>query len=78
MSQTVELYADDGGAGDPLPVVFLHSLAGNASQCALNAKLVGAAREMMQLAHFTFCLRPGTPGLRNLRQRGRHPFQHPA
>ena len=30
--QTVELYADDGGAGDPLPVVFLHSLAGNASQ----------------------------------------------
>jgi pimeloyl-ACP methyl ester carboxylesterase len=30
--QTVELYADDGGATDRLPVVFLHSLAGNASQ----------------------------------------------
>jgi pimeloyl-ACP methyl ester carboxylesterase len=28
----VELYADDGGTGDPLPVVFLHSTAGNASQ----------------------------------------------
>jgi hypothetical protein len=27
---------------------------------ALNAELVGAAREMMQLAHFSFCLRPGT------------------
>jgi pimeloyl-ACP methyl ester carboxylesterase len=32
MTQTVDLYADDDGAGDPLPVVFLHSLAGNASQ----------------------------------------------
>ncbi len=32
MIQTVELYADDGGATDRLPVVFLHSLAGNASQ----------------------------------------------
>lgn len=32
MTQTVRLYADDGGADDPLPVVFLHSTAGNASQ----------------------------------------------
>jgi pimeloyl-ACP methyl ester carboxylesterase len=32
MAQTVELYADDGGTGGPLPVVFLHSSAGNASQ----------------------------------------------
>lgn len=32
MTQTVELYADDGGGGGPLPVVFLHSLAGNAPQ----------------------------------------------
>jgi pimeloyl-ACP methyl ester carboxylesterase len=33
MSDTVELYADDGGrAEDMLPAVFLHSLAGNASQ----------------------------------------------
>jgi pimeloyl-ACP methyl ester carboxylesterase len=32
MRQTVELYADDGGTGDRLPVVFLHSWAGNASQ----------------------------------------------
>ena len=32
MKRTVELYADDGGTGDSLPVVFLHSLAGNASQ----------------------------------------------
>ncbi len=32
MTRTLDLYADDGGIGDPLPVVFLHSLAGNASQ----------------------------------------------
>lgn len=32
MTQTVDLYADDGGIGDPLSVVFLHSLAGNTSQ----------------------------------------------
>ena len=32
MKQTVQLYADDGGNGDLLPVVFLHTLAGNASQ----------------------------------------------
>ena len=32
MTQTVELYADDGGTGDLLPVIFLHSSAGNASQ----------------------------------------------
>jgi pimeloyl-ACP methyl ester carboxylesterase len=32
MTRTVDLYADDGGTGDGLPVVFLHSLAGNASQ----------------------------------------------
>jgi pimeloyl-ACP methyl ester carboxylesterase len=28
----VPLYADDGGAGDGVPVLFLHSLAGNAAQ----------------------------------------------
>jgi pimeloyl-ACP methyl ester carboxylesterase len=32
MKRTVELHADDGGTGDSLPVVFLHSSAGNASQ----------------------------------------------
>jgi len=32
MTRTVELYADDGGTGSLLPVVFLHSTAGNASQ----------------------------------------------
>ena len=32
MTRTVDLYADDGGIGEPLTVVFLHSLAGNASQ----------------------------------------------
>jgi pimeloyl-ACP methyl ester carboxylesterase len=32
MRQIVELYADDDGSGVPLPVVFLHSLAGNSSQ----------------------------------------------
>jgi pimeloyl-ACP methyl ester carboxylesterase len=32
MKRTVELYADDGGTGDSLPVLFLHSSAGNASQ----------------------------------------------
>lgn len=30
--QVVDLHADDGGTGDPLGVVFLHSLAGNGSQ----------------------------------------------
>jgi pimeloyl-ACP methyl ester carboxylesterase len=34
MKRTIELYADDGGTGDSLPVVFLHSSAGNASQWA--------------------------------------------
>jgi pimeloyl-ACP methyl ester carboxylesterase len=32
MAETVELAADDGGSGDALPVVLLHSLAGNAGQ----------------------------------------------
>lgn len=32
MTQTVRLHADDGGIGDLLPVVFLHSTAGNATQ----------------------------------------------
>ena len=31
MTQTVELYADDGGIGGLLPVVFLHSSADNVS-----------------------------------------------
>ncbi|HEX8246315.1 MAG TPA: alpha/beta fold hydrolase, partial [Longimicrobium sp.] len=30
--RTVELYTDDGGSGDALPIVFLHSLAGNTAQ----------------------------------------------
>ncbi|HET7461153.1 MAG TPA: alpha/beta fold hydrolase [Longimicrobium sp.] len=32
MAETVVLAADDGGSGDGLPVVFLHSLAGNTGQ----------------------------------------------
>lgn len=32
MGDVVELYTDDGGAGDGLPVVFLHSLAGDGRQ----------------------------------------------
>ncbi len=30
--ETVDLYTDDGGTESLLPVVFLHSTAGNASQ----------------------------------------------
>ena len=30
--RSVDLYADDGGSGDGLPVVLLHSLAGNTAQ----------------------------------------------
>ena len=32
MKRKVELYADDGGAGDLLPIVFLHSVAGSTSR----------------------------------------------
>ena len=32
MIETVNLYADDGGTGSLLPVLFSHSTAGNASQ----------------------------------------------
>lgn len=32
MAETVQLAVDDGGSGDGLPVVLLHSLAGNAGQ----------------------------------------------
>jgi pimeloyl-ACP methyl ester carboxylesterase len=34
MTRTVQLHADDGGTGDMLPVVFLHSTAGNSTQWA--------------------------------------------
>ena len=48
MSQTVELYADDGG-GDPLPVVFLHSTAGNAAQWSAQIEYLRSARRTVAL-----------------------------
>jgi len=45
MAETVELAADDGGSGGGIPVVLLHSLAGNAGQWAAQlAHLRGSRR----------------------------------
>jgi len=46
---TVELYADDGGAGDGLPVVLLHSLAGNTRQWEAQLAHLRAARRAVAL-----------------------------
>jgi hypothetical protein len=51
MTRTVDLYADDGGTGDPLPVVFLHSLAGNASRWSENPHPRRASPTLARLAH---------------------------
>jgi arginase len=47
--QTVRLFADDGGAGEPLPVVFLHSTAGNASQWSAQLEHLRPARRAVAL-----------------------------
>lgn len=49
MTRTVDLYADDGGTGDGLPVVFLHSLAGNASQWSAQLDHLRAIRRAVAL-----------------------------
>jgi pimeloyl-ACP methyl ester carboxylesterase len=46
---TVELYADDDGAGDGLPVVFLHSLAGNGRQWEAQLAHLRATRRAVAL-----------------------------
>ena len=46
---TVELYADDGGAGDGLPVVLLHSLAGNTRQWEAQLAHLRAGRRAVAL-----------------------------
>lgn len=46
--QAVDLYADDGGAGG-LPVVFLHSLAGNASQWSAQLEHLRPGRRTVAL-----------------------------
>jgi pimeloyl-ACP methyl ester carboxylesterase len=45
----VELYADDGGAGEGLPVVLLHSLAGNTRQWEAQLAHLRAARRAVAL-----------------------------
>jgi pimeloyl-ACP methyl ester carboxylesterase len=45
----VELYADDGGAGDGIPVVLLHSLAGNARQWEAQLAHLRATRRAVAL-----------------------------
>jgi len=49
MTRTVHLYADDGGTGDMLPVVFLHSTAGNASQWAAQLEHLRPTRRAVAL-----------------------------
>ncbi|HSU15852.1 alpha/beta fold hydrolase [Longimicrobium sp.] len=46
---TVELHADDGGAGDGLPVVFLHSLAGNTRHWEAQLAHLRASRRAVAL-----------------------------
>jgi pimeloyl-ACP methyl ester carboxylesterase len=46
---TIELYADDGGSGGALPLVFLHSLAGNTSQWAAQLAHVRGTRRAVAL-----------------------------
>lgn len=49
MAETVELAADDGGSGDGLPVVFLHSLAGNMGQWQAQLAHVRRSRRAVAL-----------------------------
>lgn len=61
MKRTVELYADDEGTGDSLPVVFLHSLAGSTSQWS--AQLEHLRKERRAVALEWRCHgRSGVPG----------------
>ncbi len=47
--KTVELYADDGGTGTLLPVIFLHSTAGNAWQWAAQLEHLRPQRRAVAL-----------------------------
>ena len=47
--QIVDLYADEGGIGDALPVVFLHSCAGNGSQWSAQLEHLRAERRAIAL-----------------------------
>jgi len=49
MGDTVALYADDGGAGDGVPVVLLHSLAGDARQWDAQLAHLRATRRAVAL-----------------------------
>jgi pimeloyl-ACP methyl ester carboxylesterase len=49
LAATVRLYADDGGAGDALPFVFLHSTAGNATQWAAQLRHLRPERRAVAL-----------------------------
>lgn len=49
MTRTVDLYADDGGTGDVLPVVFLHSTAGNAFQWSAQLEHLRPTRRAVAL-----------------------------
>jgi pimeloyl-ACP methyl ester carboxylesterase len=49
MGQIVELVADDGGSGDGLPVVLLHSLAGNSSHWAAQLEHLRRSRRAVAL-----------------------------
>lgn len=49
MEETVELYADDGGAGDGVPVVLLHSLAGDVRQWDAQLAYLRATRRAVAL-----------------------------
>ena len=49
MKRTVELYSDEGGTGDLLPVVFLHSSAGNASQWSAQLEHLRSHRRAVAL-----------------------------
>ncbi|HET7230523.1 MAG TPA: alpha/beta fold hydrolase [Longimicrobium sp.] len=49
MAETVELAADDGGSGEELPVVFLHSLAGNTGQWAAQLAHLRRSRRAVAL-----------------------------
>jgi pimeloyl-ACP methyl ester carboxylesterase len=49
MGETVELVADDGGNGDGLPVVLLHSLAGNSTHWAAQLEHLRRSRRVVAL-----------------------------
>ena len=49
MPDTIELHADDDGGGDRLAVVFLHTLAGNASQWSAQLEYLRPKRRAVAL-----------------------------